>query len=103
MFSASMMQSLIPAFSQLLAPSRRDEFRDLFARSIRFNIIWLLPVLALLFVSARPFFTIWAGDEFGEKSTLPFYILLIGLFFNVISYVPYASLVASGRTDVLAK
>jgi O-antigen/teichoic acid export membrane protein len=102
-FSWGMVQSLIPAFSQLSRPGSEREYSALFSRSLRLNIVWLLPTLTVLFVIARPFFTIWAGEEFGPESTLPFYILLIGLFFNILSYVPYSMVVASGRSGLLAK
>lgn len=103
MFSISMTQSLIPAFSQLLTPEKRIEFDTLFARSIRLNLIWILPAIMVMFVSAKPFFTIWAGAEFGAQSSPPFYILLFGLFFNLLAYIPYSTITASGRTDILAK
>jgi O-antigen/teichoic acid export membrane protein len=54
-------------------------------------------------VIARPFFTIWAGPEFGAESTIPFYILLLGLCFNIPAYVPYTAIAAIGRTDIFAK
>jgi O-antigen/teichoic acid export membrane protein len=56
-----------------------------------------------LFVIARPFFTIWAGLEFGAESTLPFYILLLGLVFNFPAYIPFTTIAAVGRTDIFAK
>ncbi len=103
MFSQAMIQSLIPAFSQLLAPEKRREFDTLFARGIRLNVLWLLPAIMMMFVMARPFFTIWAGEEFGVNSTLPFYVLLIGLFFNLQATIPYIAIMAVGRTDVFAR
>ena len=103
MFSMAMTQSLVPAFSQLQMPEKKAEFDSLFSRSIRLNIIWLLPVLLLMFVVAKPFFTVWAGEDFGRESTFPFYLLLIGLFFNILAYVPHASITAAGRTDIFAK
>jgi O-antigen/teichoic acid export membrane protein len=103
MFSMAMTQSLIPAFSQLLAPEKRAEFDALFGRSIRLNLIWVLPALMVMFVVAKPFFTIWAGAEFGAASSQPFYVLLFGLLFNILAYIPHSTITASGRTDVLAK
>lgn len=103
LFSSSMIQSLLPAFSQLLKPEKKSELNKLFARSLKINIIFLIPILMFLCVIAEPFFTVWAGADFGLKSSPPFYILLCGLFFNVIAYVPYSLLMASGRTDVFAK
>ena len=103
MFSSSMIQSLIPAFSQLLTPEKKNQFDSLFSRSIRLNLIWLFPAIMFLLVIAKPFFTIWAGEEFGKESSLPFYILLLGLFFNILAYIPHSSITASGRTDIFAK
>ena len=101
--SASMTQSLIPAFSQILAPEKRAQLNSLFSRAFRINIIVMLPVLAVLVVVARPFFTLWAGEDFGRDSTVPFYILLIGLAFAINNYVPMSLLLAAGKTDAIAK
>jgi O-antigen/teichoic acid export membrane protein len=103
LFSAAMSQALIPAFSQLQTSEKRRQYHSLFARGIRLNMMWLLPVLAMMFVIARPFFTLWAGEQFGIESTLPFYILLGGLFFNILAHVPHAAITASGRTDLFAR
>jgi O-antigen/teichoic acid export membrane protein len=103
MFSGAMLQSLMPAFSQLMTPDRREQLNGLFSRALRMNIIGMLPILTGLFVIARPLFTVWAGPDFGRESTLPFYILLGGLFFNLLAFVPLSLLMAAGRTDILAK
>jgi len=103
MFTTAMTQSLVPAFSQLLSPDKRAEFDMLFARVIRLNLIWILPTIMILFVIAKPFFTIWAGANFGEASSPPFYVLLIGLFFNILAHIPHSTITSSGRTDVFAK
>lgn len=103
MFTGSMAQSLIPAFSQLLLPEKREQLNRLIRSSLRINVFGLLPVIGILFIIAKPFFTVWAGDDFGRESTWPFYILLTGLFFNLNAYIPGSLLLAAGRTDILAK
>jgi O-antigen/teichoic acid export membrane protein len=103
MFSGAMAQSLIPAFSQLLSIEKRSQLEALFARCLRLNIYGLLPIIAVLFVIARPFFSLWAGPDFGTNSSPPFYILVIGLYFNLNGYVAGSLLMASGRTDLYAK
>lgn len=102
-FGQAMIQSLIPAFSQLAGPEKRVEFTELFARGMRLNLILLVPSLMVLTVIARPFFSLWAGEEFGRESSLPFYILAFGLFFNILAYIPFSTILAVGRTDILAK
>nr|MBP9663348.1 flippase [Pyrinomonadaceae bacterium] len=103
MFSLAMGQSLLPAFSQLFLPEKKEQLNGLFSRAMRINIFALLPVLAVLCVIGRPFFTIWAGEDFGRESTWPFYVLVIGLFFNLSAYVPTALMYAAGRTELIAK
>jgi O-antigen/teichoic acid export membrane protein len=103
MFSQAMIQSLVPAFSRLSVPEKLSEFDELFSRGTRFSLLLLLPGLMFLAVIAKPFFTIWAGPEFGQESTVPFYVLLCGLLLNILSYVPFSALIAVGRTDLFAK
>lgn len=103
LFSSAMAQSLVPAFSRLLPEEKKHEFDNLFVRGVRLNLVCLLPGLMVLVVIARPFLTLWAGEEFGAESTIPFYILVFGSLFSVLAYVPNAALVARGRTDALAK
>ena len=103
MFSMAMVQTLIPAFSQLLGANKRAELENLFARTVKISLMGLLPSILFLLIIAKPFFTIWAGREYGINSIYPFYILLIGIFFSIIVYVPNCILISSGKSDVFAK
>ena len=65
------------------------------------SLFWkYLPLL--LCVVARPFFTLWAGPEYGRESTLPLYILAAGLVFEVMAFVPCIPR-AVGRSDLIAR
>ncbi len=103
MFSMAMVQTLIPAFSQLLAPDKKIQLNTLFSRSVRISLIGLVPSIMVLLVIAKPFFTIWAGKEFGIESVYPFYILLVGVFFGILVYIPNCVLLSSGRPDIFAR
>lgn len=103
LFSGAMIQSLLPAFSQLQSDEKRGQLNALYSRGIRISLIISVPALVFLSLLAKPFFTRWAGPEFGEQSTLPLYILAGSLAFNIIAYLPLAAILATGRTDVLAK
>lgn len=102
-FSSAMVLSLVPVFTQLLAQNKRDELSVLFVRGMRVNVVLLLPVLVVLLSVAKPFFTIWAGPRFGEVSTGPFYVLLVGLFFGILAFIPHTTITSAGRTDLFAK
>jgi O-antigen/teichoic acid export membrane protein len=103
MFTLAIGQTLIPAFSQMLAPEKKSALNLLFSRSFRGCIILLLPACMFLLVIAQPFFTLWAGQEYGINSTTPFYILMAGVFFSLMMYIPNSILLANGRTGLFAK
>jgi O-antigen/teichoic acid export membrane protein len=102
MLSSAMVQSLVPAFAQLLQSPDRNRFEVLFRRCVRINVVGILPMLVVMYVVAAPFFGLWAGPEFAQESTGPFHVLLLGLLFNLVAYIPHSSITASGRTDALA-
>jgi len=96
-------QSLFPAFSRLQVDADREPVQRLYARALRGSLLWVIPIAVLLCLAAKPFFTWWAGPEYGRESTLPFYILICGLVVNVMAYIPHWLLMACGRSDVVAR
>jgi O-antigen/teichoic acid export membrane protein len=96
-------QGLMPAFAQLGSLDDRGALQQLYARALRATMFWTAPVTMMMCVIARPFFTLWAGAEFGRESTLPFYILLGGLVFNVVAFIPYRLMTAQGRAGFTAR
>lgn len=101
--SGSMQQSLMPAFSQLQGEANRAARSSLYSRGVRLTLIWLVPAIVFMLLAGQPFFTYWFSPDFGRESTLPFYIIVGGFFFTVLSYFPYTVVMASGRSDVFAK
>ena len=103
MFSSSVIQSLLPAFSQLQTAEKESHLSSLYSTGVRLNLIWLAPVIGFMFLVGQPFLMVWAGDRYSAEGTIPFFILLAGIAFNILAYMPYSSIMAAGRTDVLAK
>jgi O-antigen/teichoic acid export membrane protein len=103
MTANSMIQSLIPAFSQMQSAADQSKYQALYSRGVRLILIWMIPAIVFLALIAKTFFKIWAGSEFAEHSVPIFYVLLVGLIFNVPAYIPYAAFLAGGRTDLFAK
>lgn len=99
----AMAQSLLPAFSQLQAKPERTALHQLYRRALQGTLFWVIPAAILLCIIARPFFSIWAGPEFGRESTFPLYLLAAGLIFEALAYVPYTLLNAVGRSDLIAR
>ncbi len=103
LFSGSILQSLMPAFSQLQGEGDRTALNALYSRGIRLTLVWLVPAAVFMVLVGRPFFTYWFGPDFGRESTVPFYIIVAGFLFNVLAFFPYSAIMASGRSDVFAK
>lgn len=103
LFSGSIVQSLMPAFSQLQNEENRTALNKLYTRGVRLTFVWLLPAVVFMVIVGKPFFTYWFGTDFGRESTGPFYIIVGGFFFNVLAYFPFTAIMASGRSDIFAR
>lgn len=103
LFSAAMSQALLPAFARLHSGDDTKRLAALFSRAVKINLIWLVPVLTLLSVGAQSLLMLWAGEELARNSLVPFYILLVGLIFHVLTYLPYTLIMAVGQTGLLAR
>ena len=98
----AMAQSLIPAFSQLHVNPDRTPLEQLYRRGLHAMLFWALPGAVFMCAVARPFFTLWAGPQYGIESTLPLYLLIGGVICETLAYAPQGLLIALGRTDLVA-
>ena len=71
------------------------------------SLFMMAGVMALICVPAillaHPVLRLWIGNDFALASHLPASILLVGMWFNSIGYVPFTYLQAQGRPDLVAK
>jgi O-antigen/teichoic acid export membrane protein len=94
---------LFPALVALEGGGHTRSARSLYQQSLRGTFLVLTPALLTLAFLSRPFLSLWAGPAYGQHSTDPFYVLLAGVWFNSLAYMPYAYLLASGRTGLIAR
>ncbi|MGH2661336.1 MAG: oligosaccharide flippase family protein [Actinomycetota bacterium] len=94
---------MLPAFSILRTGGRADEARDLYVRLLRLLLITLTPAVVMIVVLARPFFVFWAGPLYADNSTVPFYILAVGVAFDAFTTVPANVMLAAHRAGSAAK
>ncbi len=93
---------LVPAFARLQSGGRLEEHRDLYKKSLVGLFVLVTPAAIILALIARPFFSVWAGPAYGLYSTGPFIVILIGVWANSLSGIPYAYLMTAGKTNVIA-
>jgi O-antigen/teichoic acid export membrane protein len=96
-------QVLLPAFSQMQVEPGRQALQRLYKQCLRTGILLLIPIMFLLAAGAKDFFTLWAGPEYGLESTRIFYIILCGVGFSSIAYIPFYLLTSLGRTGIIAR
>jgi O-antigen/teichoic acid export membrane protein len=75
----------------------------LYERTVRAILLFVAPVVMLLYIFGKPFLALWAGAEYGRESAPAFYILLVGVAFSACAQVPHMLLMASGRPSLIAR
>ncbi len=102
-FPTSLVTALFPAFSSLDAIGDRRRLEGIFARSAKFLLLILGPMMLMIAVFARDILRLWLGGDFALKSTALLQILALGVLFNSLAFVPYTLLQGIERPDLTAK
>lgn len=100
---ASLVMTLFPAFSTLEGIKDRQRLGILFARSVKYVLLTLVPVVLAIMLFAKEALQIWLGAEFAAKSTLALQIIALGVLINSLAHTPFALLQGVGRPDLPAK
>jgi O-antigen/teichoic acid export membrane protein len=99
----SLAAVLFPAFSNMTACKDRKKINMVTARSIKYLLTAMMPIVAILIIFSRDILMIWMGDDFAQESTGVFQLLSIGVLLNAVGFVPFALIQGIGRPDLTAK
>lgn len=102
-FPASMANVLFPAFTIFASSGDKDRLSVSVARSIKYLITAMAPVILFLLIYADSILGVWLGDDFVLHSAGPFRLLTLGVFLNAIGQIPFALVQGVGRPDIVAK
>jgi O-antigen/teichoic acid export membrane protein len=94
---------LFPALVTLEQSGKNESARSLYKQTLQGAFLILTPAALLLAFVAHPFLALWAGQAYGRHSAVPFYVLLVGVWFNSLAWIPASYLIASGRTGLIAR
>lgn len=100
---ASLAMTLFPTFSALEGVGERDRLGRIFARSVKYIVLALAPIVLVVVLFAQDVLRLWLGSDFAMQSAPVLKILAIGVLFNALGQVPYALVQGVGRPDVTAK
>ncbi len=99
----SLTMSLFPALSALEGIGDRQKLGTLFARSLKYVLLALGPIVLMVALFAAEGLQIWLGSDFATQSTPVLQILAFGVLVNSIAHIPYTLLQGVGRPDIPAK
>jgi len=100
---ASLVTTLYPAFSERGGEDQKDQLQRLYAGSVRYLMIVVLPGILFLVVFGTDLLSIWMGPEFAKQTGLVLQILGFGVLLNCMANIPYNAVQALGRPDITGK
>lgn len=101
--TVSLSMALFPAFSSLHGARDKPRIGNFFARSLKYTLIVLGPIIVLVAVYAGDILQIWMGNDFAAESMVPMQILALGVLINSLALIPFMLLQGTGRPDLPAK
>jgi len=99
----SLTLTLFPAFSALESVQNRQKLATVFARSVKYILITLGPIVLVISLFAEDILRLWLGTDFAKESTAVLQLLAIGVLINSLAHTPFSLLQGVGRPDLPAK
>lgn len=93
---------LFPAFATALAQDRRRAAL-LFEKGVKYISLALFPVVLGALALGHLILRLWLGAAFAQNSTVVLQLLVLGVFANSVSQVPFWQIQAASRPDLPAK
>lgn len=99
----SLTMTLFPAFSTLEGVQNRQRLATVFARSVKYVLLTLAPIVLVITLFAEDILRLWLGTDFAKESTAVLQLLAIGVLINSLAHTPFSLLQGVGRPDIPAK
>jgi len=100
---ASLVGTLFPALTTLRSQGDSHRSDAITARSIKYLLLLLTPIVTVSAVYARDILGVWLGQDFASKSTGVLQLVSFAVLVNSLAFVPFTLLQAQGRPDLTAK
>jgi O-antigen/teichoic acid export membrane protein len=100
---SSLATTLYPAFSERGKEGHEEKLQWLYAGSLRYLLMLMLPGVLFLLVFGADLLSLWIGSQFAQQTTIILQILAAGALANALAYIPYNALQALGRPDLTGK
>ena len=94
---------LFPIFSRMQADPSQASMATLYGKIVRMILLAIGPLAVVMCMLAAPFLSVWAGEEYGRNSAIPFYVLTLGFLASGMASIPVVLLKGIARVDLLAR
>ncbi len=95
--------TLFPAFSTLSAQRHDERLQRLVARTAKYVLLGIGPLLVVVAAGAHEILRLWLGPEFERQGALALQILTAGIAINSLGFIFFALVQGVGRPDLSAK
>jgi O-antigen/teichoic acid export membrane protein len=93
---------IFPALS-MTSVQDRGRTAVLYARSVKFLLVSLFPIILFVIVMAQNGLELWLGRDFADHGTRVLQWLAAGVFINCLAQAPFSLIQGVGRPDLTAK
>jgi len=100
-FPSSIAPVLFPYFSRE-GNARTAAISDVSARTLKYLVFLMTPIVVIVFVFAREILTAWMGPDFAARSASTLQWVTLASFLGSFAYIPFTSVQALGRPDLKA-
>ena len=98
-FPNALCRAVFPRLSEACADDARRITKQLITATAGLMALMCAPAIMLTHLGLQ----IWINDEFARAAYATASILLVGIWFNSLAYLPFTFLQARGHPDVIAK
>ena len=94
---------LLPSLSQAFRLGDDEAARTQSSNSFLWSSCALFSCAVLLMTLAGPLLTLWLGADYAGNSTTAFRFLLLAVYLNGLTMLPFTFIESAGRPDLIAK
>ena len=100
---SALTSTLFPAMSGLHGAGQRERINVLAAHGMKFLFLTAGMTASFILLFGKDFLRVWIGAGYAARSSSVLLILAAGYLANVLAYIPYNLLLATGRPDITAR
>ena len=94
-FPVALTGALFPRIAYVYSINK-SEAKKIYQKYLKISTVLMSILLMILLIFSQIGLSIWLGKEFSEKAWAIFCILSVGIFFNGIAQIPFATIQAVG-------